>query len=203
MSDLAGNKMSAGKVADLVYRNMDYDYELESLAANHALNPFLLEKALIEYRSSTLFKTLKKDYRFLKKEKKNGIELIQGLVDNKINTIIINDKLLAESKIVLRYIQEINLKNQYLLLNGELTTVYGLVKAFRKFEPSSLNRYKGLGEMNGFQLFDSTIDPEKRTLVRYTISNAVKEIEQIRHFENNKNELLVGLDNLTRLDVIG
>ena len=57
--------------------------------------------------------------------------------------------------------------------------------------------------MNGFQLFDSTIDPEKRTLVRYTISNAVKEIEQIRHFENNKNELLVGLDNLTRLDVIG
>ena len=203
ISSLDGNKMNAGQVADIIFRNMDYDYELESLAANHALNPFLLEKALIEYKNKDMFNILKKDYRFLNKINIQGIDIMQGLVDNKINTIFMNDKLLHESKIVLRYIENINLTNQYIKLNGQLSTIYGLMKEFRKFEPSSLNRYKGLGEMDGYQLFDSTIDPTKRTLVRYTIENAVKEIEQIRHFENNKNELLIGLDNLSRMEVIG
>lgn len=203
VSDLAGNKMNTGKVADIIFRNIDYDYELESLAANHALDPFLLEKALIEHKDKNLFKHLKKDYRFLKKETIDNIDVMQGLIDNKINTIIMNDRLIAEAKLVLRYIEVINLDHQYIKLNNQITTIYGLIKEFRKFEPSSVNRYKGLGEMNGFQLFDSTLDPEKRTLIRYTIDDAIKEIEQIRHFENNKNELLVGLDNLSRMEVIG
>ena len=196
--------MRPAELSKLLYVNIDYVRELTRVADNHAINPLLLESVLtLKYNkvSDAKFKSsIMKQFKYIDKvEKKKGTIVIEGLVDSKYQTVFVNDTLMQESKRVLDIIAQ----NKMLAykVNGDVMSIYELMKLFDKSAPASIQRYKGLGEMDGARLFNSTLDPENRCLIRYTIENVKEEIESIKFYEDNKSRLIEDV-KVSRFEVI-
>ena len=70
-------------------------------------------------------------------------------------------------------------KPQYVVTHGShefyIESMYEFVEKVKDFgkEGLTIQRYKGLGEMNPEQLWETTMDPEKRTLIRVRLEDMV------------------------------
>ena len=77
----------------------------------------------------------------------------------------LRDEILSESEFTLTRGEEVD---EYGSLEELLEAVYAKAK-----KGLSIQRYKGLGEMNAEQLWETTLDPERRRLLRVQIDDAV------------------------------
>ena len=196
--DIKGNSLQPRIISKILYTNYEYVDEMNIAAENSgSVHPLLLEKVLFmnDLSARSIQKEFKKDkrYRFLKVGERNHIPVIEGSFGGEINTVFIN-KSLELNTITIREIINKN-DSVYYMMNGNIVSLYELMITFKKYLPSSIQRYKGLGEMDGKRLFESTLDPNNRTLLRYTIEDVKETIEQIRYYETNKSELLTGTVN--------
>lgn len=196
--------ISPKELTRILFTNIDYVYDMERIANRYAIDPLLFETVMTLIYNKVSFtkmaNAIKKQFRFIDTiEKKCDTIIITGLVGSKYQTMFVNDSLMYDAKVVLDNIA----KNDIMAykINNSVMSIYEMMKLFDKSAPSSIQRYKGLGEMDGKRLFDSTLDPSKRTLIQYTIESVKEEIETIRHYESNKNLLLTDT-KLSRFDVM-
>jgi DNA gyrase/topoisomerase IV subunit B len=194
------------EISMLFMRNADYIYFLEKTANTYAVNPYLLQLVLFHYvtnKSTVKFDKLKKEvassYRFMDVVKKSGIIAIQGTID-KYNSIIMNDKFINDCKDIL----EIICRNDELvyLLDGKKTSLYDIMKVYNSTIPNGLQRYKGLGEMPREQLAESTLLPENRTLIQYTLEDAKALLHDIREYESDTKKILATITSVNRDDLV-
>lgn len=199
-----GKSITTADLTKILYINADYTYELLRIANRYAVDPELLETLLLLHLSKADYKKMKtaieKKYRFIKVNKINGMINIQGSLNSKIQTLFYNDKVINDCS---RIIDILN-KNKHLsfIINGVQSNLYELMSKFDDASPKNIRRFKGLGEMDGESLNESTLNVNNRILVQYTLEDAKKTINEIRYYEDNKEKLLEGI-SVSRFDVIG
>jgi len=199
--------LSSKEVTILLMKNTDYVYYLESVSNTYAVHPELLEMILNNYISNKdkinyekLSKEVKSKYRFMNVEKVKGTVVARGTID-KVNNIIISDKLIRDCRFILNIIR--NNDKLFYNINGEKSSLYKIMKLYESVSPSNVQRYKGLGEMDSDELKVSTLYPGlDRTLVRYTLNDIKEEIEAVREYESNPKKILELVDNVTREELI-
>ncbi len=122
-----------------------------------------------------------------------------------LEELIINDELFAsphfaEANYIYQKIQEWNLP-----LEGDLLELLTKITDFAK-KGSYIQRYKGLGEMNPEQLWETTMTPENRVLLRITIDDAESASEAFNLFmgddvEPRRNYIETHAKDVKHLDI--
>jgi DNA gyrase subunit B len=144
--------------------------------------------------NNILSKSVNEDQMHLFVQTKDGLE-----------ELIVNDDLFAsphfaEATFIFRKIQEWNLP-----LEGDLLELLTKITDFAK-KGSYIQRYKGLGEMNPEQLWETTMTPENRVLLRITVDDAESASEAFNLFmgddvEPRRNYIETHAKDVKHLDI--
>lgn len=210
VTDLNGKPIDSATFTRILIENSDYIYDFSTIAERYKINPILLEIVISSYIKKEKFETLRKritsEFRFMENDnitKIGNTIRIKGLINGRIETIFYNDRFIEDCKPLIDPIKKaMNENHMRFIVNGKKVGLYDLVSTAMN-TIGSVNRFKGLGEMNADQLAESTMNPNTRTLIQYTVDDINETTKIIRQYDSNKHMILQETGVVDRSALIG
>lgn len=198
--------------SNILLNYSDYQYDFSIISERYKLNPVLLEIVLSSYVKKEKFETLRKritsEFRFIensnivKLPKNSGIR-IKGLINGRVETMFYNDRFIKDCEPLIESIKRaVSAGHMEFLVNGQKTGLYDLVTSAMT-TIGSVSRFKGLGEMDASQLAETTMNPDSRTLIQYSVNDINESISIIRQYDSNKKMILPKIGDVDRSELIG
>lgn len=212
ITDKNGKKLSSATITNMLLEYEDYVDTLRSIADRYHVDRILMEHLMISHVRGDSFAKIQKmlisENRFLTKDsikkEKDGSITIKGLINGTINTIFMNDRFFKDCDQLLFYAKRAIQGNETeFILNGQPVGLYMLMDYIQKSTNGGVDRYKGLGEMEAIQLAESTLRPDNRLLIRYTVKDVKEDLQIIRHHQSNKKLILDHISAVKKIDLIG
>ena len=201
ISTISGIQLTKKEITKILYTNIDYIRIINHICNIYSIDPYLLEFILTnkELSFNKFKQSIEKKYKFVTVTNESGCIMIRGLVNSAYQTIFFNQRLINDC---MGLIDLINKSEDEYIVNGNICTLYELMLLFKSFEPKNLTRYKGLGEMTGKLLGESTVIPGKgRILKQYTITDVKKELQLITDLQSDKAAFTKGI-KIKREDIV-
>lgn len=139
-------------------------------------NPSYIERIITELDIQSLMNRIGLDFEELIYDDSNKI--IKGSIDGKYQSLEISERLLRKSGELIRAMNLYGVSEDKTLVLKDISTgsehnlsLLAMLKILRKFQPTILHRFKGLGENNDEDIKETIMDPNTRSLIRLNISD--------------------------------
>ena len=192
---------SAGKdyLKNSVFKQFIYDTEfypdeLTRVANHFGVNKFLVERiaaylVMNGYAKSdiaSLFANQKFLLKFTEMLQKKFPELkvtdkgsITGIIDGKFQSIKITDRFIKKVEDLIPIYEEYGYGMKVREKDGpeQKMSIGEFLDSANKYKARILSRFKGLGEANGKELWDTTLDPNNRILIQLTMDDVDRDLK--------------------------
>lgn len=186
--------LTSGEVQDLLLRNRKYLDEVTRLSNHFSVHPNLIEFVVQNYDKPNFPKLLNKHFTEMSIDKEN---VISGVIEGKYQILQLTKSFEKRAFILKEMISKVNNDKIYYRINEIISGksdekgIMSLTEFFKytqKFIPEIEKRYKGLGELSANDLWETTMNPNKRILIQLTLEDVKKEVEKFRILHGSDNE---------------
>jgi len=169
------------EMKEFLLKNRMYLDELYRVANHFNIHPILMEFIIIHIDDEKVLNDLKIIFPEMSKED----NVISGIVEGKFQIIILDDLFRKRIGSLKSFIDKVNNKKMYyeVIVENDYRKVMSLAEFFilcQKYKPKIKTRFKGLGELKSDDLWETTMDPNKRILIQLTMKDVEKEVEKFR-----------------------
>ena len=182
------NFVSKNEFREFIYDTQDYASKLVRIAKHYGVNKFLVERLAAYlvwnqdygdhledlFGENKYSETMEWIQKMFPEMKSNGTSTLRGIIEGKFQSVKLNSRFFKKVKELFPVFEKYGyaLRIHEKKVSDDRTVSIGqFLDETSKYRPEIMSRFKGLGEANAEQLWDTTLNPDTRILIQFTMDD--------------------------------